>query len=126
MHPPIRCCTRGHSYCDSCKDRMKCCPICRSAHHHGTNVLMEKFYSHLLLYCKNKEKGCTALALGNQILSHEKVCPVNWRPCPYNYVGYCTWRGPKTQSVDHCREVHPNSSYGRRNVVFVYCLTDSQ
>lgn len=104
--PIVRQCTQGHIYCDSCYKRMKCCPMCRSVHLENEETLMSSLRRFLPLPCKQREKGCLAMVLGNDLEEHERTCPVTWKRCPFSSAGMCTWSGPGEDAVIHCLEVH--------------------
>lgn len=71
---------------------------------------MQQLHEYITFPCKYKEKGCTAVCPGSKIVSHQEQCFVNWQLCPFNYIGFCTWRGPKHMIVRHCKKIHRESS----------------
>lgn len=126
MHPPIRMCHSGHSYCDKCYRRLEKCPICRSEHAPGLNMVLQEFHSCILFPCRFRESGCQASAVGRHILIHEKNCIVGWKRCPFTSIGICTWFGPRVLALVHCCEVHLDCMYVGSYVVirwnnFVVC-----
>lgn len=109
MHPPIRQCQLGHNYCNNCCKKMESCPICKSPHSVSNNIPMETFHLYIRFPCKHRNKGCTFAALNGEIETHQLTCVYNWKLCPFNSFGFCTWLGPQKAIAAHCQEVHSNS-----------------
>lgn len=120
MHPPIRYCIFGHSYCNDCFKRLRYCPQCRGPHNPGLNLLMEDFHSYVAFPCKFKEEGCQSSVVGSLIAIHERNCIVNWKHCPFINNDYCTWIGPVSGALEHCSDVHRESLYVGQVVVVTW------
>lgn len=106
MHPPIRQCVEGHSYCHQCCERLERCPTCRGAHKSERHHLLEEIHNHIIFPCKYSGGGCVLSLLGSDILEHERRCPVTWKYCPFNVMGFCTWLGRDEDVAEHCLHTH--------------------
>lgn len=115
MHPPIKQCILGHSYCEECCKKLKFCPLCRSEHSTSRNHIMEFLHEFLRFPCRFAEKGCKEYRLGKEILVHENNCFIGWKRCPFTIFGYCTWTGPLNYDsiLQHCQETHPDNTCSR-------------
>lgn len=106
MHPPIRHCEVGHSYCDGCYKRTSCCPQCRSPHSSGKHTLLEQFHEYVTFPCKYHDEGCPISARGSDIQLHERDCFITWKRCIFIKDDSCTWSGPNAYALDHYLTVH--------------------
>lgn len=120
MHPPIRHCESGHSYCSSCYERLDRCPQCRSANRHGTNTLLEQFHKYVIFPCKFKEQGCTTSTYGSEILAHERDCALNLKLCPFSIYKPCQWSGPRSQILQHYQDDHRGFAFCGNTLVLIW------
>lgn len=105
--PPIVQCVNGHLLCSPCSMKISSvCPLCREQISHVRALAMEKVAGKLPYPCKYSSNGCTAQALLNQKLDHERTCDFRTCPCIFTEEATCTWIGTAEAMVAHVREVH--------------------
>lgn len=120
MHPPIRQCESGHSYCSSCYERLDRCPLCRSQIRPSTNILLEEFHKYVIFPCKFHEQGCTTRTYGSEILAHERDCSLNLKLCPFSIYKPCTWSGPRSEILRHYQNVHRGFAFSGNTLVLIW------
>lgn len=106
MHPPIGHCENGHSYCNSCLQKMELCPMCRAPHNpeaHHSHPL-DLMHQYLDFTCE----GCNEVFRGLEIAGHMEYCPGLWKLCPFSKINFCTWLGPTSGRCfeEHIRKLH--------------------
>lgn len=111
MHPPIRQCLIGHSFCDKCYQRLDKCPTCRNPKGTARSYALENLHQKLSFPCKNQVNGCPITMLGTNIRKHEESCPFAPLICPLNVINDCLWRGDLNDVIQHCLKRHPTNVY---------------
>lgn len=97
MLPPIRQCQKGHSICDTCRQKLVNCPQCRS-NFTSNNITLEALAVKIEYPCPNKVRGCN-LQLKYSVLSdHLKVC--KFKACTCAMPG-CNWEGLRSELPYH-------------------------
>lgn len=128
MHPPIRHCTQGHSYCNSCSTKMQSCPVCRSQHNPRTvKNLMDQFHQHILFPCQCNDTECNCLVLESTSSSISMLCrncQPDWILCPFSSFAFCTWIGRTSLAEEHLYEEHHHNLYRGPKVLCEWSRTD--
>ncbi|CAG2110997.1 unnamed protein product [Medioppia subpectinata] len=104
--PPILQCQNGHLVCQSCRQKITCCPTCRVAI--GSNIRnlpMEKLASTMMFPCKYSQSGCAAQLLYTDKPDHEDSCEYKPYSCPCPGSS-CKWYGPLEQVMNHLMLQH--------------------
>lgn len=114
MHPPIRQCIMGHSFCNGCFNRTLICGECRQPKSSGRSYALESLHSKLHFPCKNRDDGCTFASPGVSIKKHEESCLFGFKACPLRMIDDCQWMGQPKNIVVHCMERHPTNVYTSR------------
>lgn len=81
--PPILQCQNGHLVCQTCRQKITCCPTCRVPI--GSNIRnlpMEKLASTMSFPCKYNQSGCAAQLLYTEKPDHEDSCEFKPYSCP--------------------------------------------
>ncbi|OMJ84180.1 hypothetical protein SteCoe_14732 [Stentor coeruleus] len=74
------------------------CPICRSrAAPREPSMILKKFISNLIVYCKNKDRGCKVCRSIGEIKNHEKECDFKVIRCANH--GLCSKEGSKIDFI---------------------------
>ncbi|CAG9329929.1 unnamed protein product [Blepharisma stoltei] len=113
--PPIVQCSKGHSYCQSCVQRMsesqspcKSCAVCRSPiSSEVRNYSLEQLLDKFTIQCNWSSRGCTKQVTLSERFEHEKTC--EYRPqvfCYYKELQKCLWRGDPGLIADHLTNCH--------------------
>lgn len=96
MAPPILQCTKGHSICESCRGRLRQCPLCASEFAEARNLALEALAARIQYPCTND--GCPAkLTLTNRDY-HQKNCGFRKYRCG---IDTCSWTGPPNEIMKH-------------------------
>ncbi|XP_065163732.1 uncharacterized protein [Atheta coriaria] len=112
MHPPIRQCMVGHSFCNECYKKLKTCPTCRQVLSFSSrSFVLEKLHAKLEFPCKYQEYGCMERYGGDHIESHEFQCRYGGNSCPLKIINDCGWHGRGKDIVGHCIKHHPNNIF---------------
>lgn len=111
MHPPIRQCIIGHSFCDKCYDKLNNCPTCRNPKGTARSYALESLHQKLSFPCRNQIVGCNVIMNGTLIKKHEEICPYAPLDCPLKVIDNCEWRGHLTDVIRHCKDKHPANVY---------------
>ncbi|XP_020816378.1 probable E3 ubiquitin-protein ligase sinah [Drosophila serrata] len=107
MMPPIMQCHRGHMICQSCRQMVTLCPVCRVNLTTIRNLAMEKVASKLVFPCKYSHLGCRARLAYAEKSSHEERCECSLYKCPYPDEK-CVWQGPLDDVFQHLLVSHEN------------------
>lgn len=111
MHPPIRQCILGHTFCDKCYERVNKCPTCRNPKGTARSYALENLHQKLSFPCRNQVVGCNVTTNGKLIKKHEEICPYAPLDCPLKVIDNCEWRGHLTDVIRHCKDKHPSNVY---------------
>lgn len=108
MHPPIRQCNIGHSFCELCFYRCTTCDVeeCGAPLTETRCFTLERVHDKIRFPCINASKGCEEVVLGDAIVQHEQRCRFSWMSCVMKKSSGCkgcTWEGPKVDLIEHCR-----------------------
>ena len=81
--PPILQCQNGHLVCQTCRQKITCCPTCRvPIASNIRNLPMEKLASTMTFPCKYNQSGCAAQLLYTDKPDHEDSCEYKPYSCP--------------------------------------------
>nr|CAD7394068.1 unnamed protein product [Timema cristinae] len=70
--PPLTGCENGHYVCDSCRPRLRCCPLCRGPIGESRNYRLEALAQELKYPCRNTERGCSQRLVAGKVNRHER------------------------------------------------------
>ncbi|XP_017773953.1 PREDICTED: E3 ubiquitin-protein ligase SINAT3-like [Nicrophorus vespilloides] len=112
MHPPIKQCITGHSFCSLCYMKLRKCPTCRQQlSTTARSYALERLHSKLVFRCMNRDEGCDIIDYGKNILEHQQICCYGAKRCPLQVINDCQWTGHTRDMVDHCKAEHPNNIF---------------
>ncbi|XP_069753548.1 E3 ubiquitin-protein ligase SIAH1-like [Narcine bancroftii] len=104
--PPILQCQAGHLVCNTCRQKLTCCPTCRGSLSPSIrNLAMEKVASAVLFPCKYASTGCLLTLHHTEKPDHEDTCEYRPYSCPCPGAS-CKWQGSLEQVMSHLVHVH--------------------
>ncbi|XP_072897699.1 E3 ubiquitin-protein ligase SIAH1-like [Hemitrygon akajei] len=104
--PPILQCQAGHLVCNTCRQKLTCCPTCRGSLTPSIrNLAMEKVASAVLFPCKYASTGCLLTLHHTEKPDHEDACEFRPYSCPCPGAS-CKWQGSLEQVMSHLVHVH--------------------
>ncbi|GFG36774.1 hypothetical protein Cfor_07306, partial [Coptotermes formosanus] len=107
MTPPIAMCQRGHSICNTCRQKVKQCPTCRQRFSRYRCQLLENIAQKIKYPCKYYKEGCEYVSAAKRIQSHETRCRHRPVTCPFSVVSKnVCWRGHVSGMLDHVSRKH--------------------
>nr|CAD7457887.1 unnamed protein product [Timema tahoe] len=104
--PPLTGCENGHYVCDSCRPRVRCCPLCRGPIGESRNYRLEALAQELKYPCRNTERGCSQRLVAGKVNQHERSCNYRLYHCPLRHVTRCGWTGVKGKVCSHMSSSH--------------------
>lgn len=114
MSPPICHCQNGHSICNECFQKVKCCPSCLAPKHPvARSYALEAIHAKLRVPCKNAFVGCKHVDLGAEIVKHQIYCRFSKRPCPFSTYDNCSWQDVYSKLKSHLKKKHQSNFYIR-------------
>ncbi|CAI8020844.1 E3 ubiquitin-protein ligase SIAH1 [Geodia barretti] len=117
--PPIYQCESGHLICNTCKERVQCCPSCRGRLGTVRNLAMEKVAETVKFPCKYASNGCTMRLLHTEKRIHETNCERRPYACPCPGTS-CKWEGPLDDVLNHLLTAHKTiTTLGGEDIVFL-------
>lgn len=102
-------CSKGHSICDNCKNKMQVCPVCRGTIQETRNFVLEKYiaeHKDMMYPCKYYKAGCSLLKKPSEIQNHEKSCDYGPLDCPVSKEANCLQKFTKVEIMDHVDNNH--------------------
>jgi len=81
--PPIMQCRNGHIVCNSCRHKVRDCPVCRESDIDVRNLFAEKAIVYLPIPCSNKQFGCKEEVPYSDKEAHENSCTFRPFNCPF-------------------------------------------
>jgi len=81
--PPIMQCRNGHIVCNTCRHKVRDCPVCREADIDVRNLFAEKAILYLPIPCINKQFGCKEEVPYSEKETHENNCTFRPFNCPF-------------------------------------------
>lgn len=81
--PPIMQCRNGHVICNSCRHKVRDCPVCREADIDVRNLFAERAIVYLPIPCINKQFGCKEEVTYSEKETHENNCTFRPFNCPF-------------------------------------------
>lgn len=81
--PPIMQCRNGHVICNSCRNKVRDCPVCREADIDVRNLFAERAIVYLPIPCINKQFGCKEEVTYSEKETHENNCTFRPFNCPF-------------------------------------------
>ena len=108
MTPPIPMCQNGHCICNTCRQKMNRCPICREQFSESRCRTLENIIEKMQFRCQYYTEGCKFISTVHFIKSHEAGCPDRPFKCPFSVVGTKTfcWRGHISGMWSHILDKH--------------------
>ena len=117
---PLQQCENGHMICNSCRPKLKTCPICSAALNNLRCLIAEKLLEELPQKCCYSKHGCTVELIKEERLRHEKICKHREVKCPENG---CSCLVPMSTLVDHLRLIHPGITWHPNKQLLLLKLT---
>ncbi|KAF5288079.1 hypothetical protein FQR65_LT12129 [Abscondita terminalis] len=109
MKPPIFMCFSGHSFCDSCRIKIRVCPSCLVPIKDARNFDLDDLAITLKYPCKYTDFGCQSLLVYEEIQSHELKCWRSCKRCPFNILNSCNTNEDIVDIIGHLRHEHSAS-----------------
>ena len=81
--PPIMQCRNGHVTCNSCKVKVRSCPMCREVDIDIRNMFAEKALAYMTIPCEFNSYGCNVESLYRDRDKHTVGCKYRPYSCPY-------------------------------------------
>lgn len=122
MHPPIRMCYTGHSFCDECFSKISTCSICKGAKITARCFVLEKIHEKFNFPCKHSQNGCPQAFNGNDMVDHIIMCDYRNITCPIDK--NCKWKNRISDLENHAQTDHKRSYY--QNGGETHCKMTSQ
>lgn len=73
--PPVKVCSNGHAVCNTCREKLTICPICKTVFSTNKNTILDQIIEENFYACKYAQKGCTVEMKLRDIEEHEiKQC----------------------------------------------------
>uniref|UniRef100_A0A6P7FK55 RING-type E3 ubiquitin transferase n=1 Tax=Diabrotica virgifera virgifera TaxID=50390 RepID=A0A6P7FK55_DIAVI len=119
MHPPIRQCVSGHSYCTSCFENIENCALCRAEKSPNRCILLEQIHDSLAFPCKYVDEGCSYSEKCDTLTVHQEYCEFSTVLCPLRKHNDCKWTGLRSKMIDHSKTEHPGNIFFRNVNIFV-------
>ena len=115
MLPPITLCENGHSVCNTCRQKLHKCPVCKGQFMKIRNLILESLAGKVHYPCKFQEHGCQLTFQLEEITTHQQECLHGHYKCPFfmTQVG-CTWDGPSAHIVTHIKTSHTEPCDARK------------
>ncbi|CAH0545731.1 unnamed protein product [Brassicogethes aeneus] len=105
MRPPIYNCTKGHSICHFCCEKVRYCPTCEGEWTNSRNYLIENLMAKVKYPCKFD--GCKEEDFVDGIKKHEETCSFFIYQCPMG----CTNSGDYNFILEHLNSEHKSMEY---------------
>ncbi|KAH8367816.1 hypothetical protein KR084_003086, partial [Drosophila pseudotakahashii] len=105
MMTKIEQCKNGHIICNSCRQKVTTCPVCREELTNIRNFPMEKLASRLIYPCLFLDLGCPDRIPFADKARHELHCEYRPYPCPFSY-RRCPWTGSLNSLFRHQADSH--------------------
>ncbi|KAI4459005.1 e3 ubiquitin-protein ligase siah2 [Holotrichia oblita] len=116
MIPPIMQCNGGHSFCQTCRNQITTCPICKGTISDTRNFLLEDITSMIVYPCKYKKYGCKFSTKADQIQQHQNTC-ING---PYRCImDDCGWLDRHAKFLDHLSDTHKDNIVETDSVSYI-------
>ena len=103
MTPPIPMCQNGHNICNTCRQKVNHCPICRQQFLQSRCWILENIIQKILYRCQYYKEGCKFVSASQFFQPHEADCPDRPFDCPFSVVvtkNFC-WKGHISGMWDH-------------------------
>lgn len=112
MVPPIPMCENGHSVCNTYRQKLMNCPVCRGRFSNTRCFLLENVTRKIRCRCKYYSRGCPRLFDLRRIKRHEDDCRHQPFKCPLAVItnARCSWEGSVTAMKHHIQDEHKRLS----------------
>jgi len=103
----INCCANGHLLCNTCRLRVKICPLCRDPNLAPSALatrLANVTLGSIVFKCQFERFGCLISGVPDTLATHEERCNCRVVTCPGAMRGSCHWVGSLTQFWEHVSE----------------------
>lgn len=97
-------CRLGHNVCQSCKNHITTCPICREEMENTRDIRMENILPQITMFCINKSFGCLYESDLRILKQHELECRYHQYTC---HINNCTHEANQWELIKHYQEKHP-------------------
>lgn len=113
MLPPIYLCDTGHSFCNSCKNKISICSFCKNRLTSKRNYALESFADIVYPTCRNSNLGCNFRGTLKEVILHEATCERH--QCPVLMITnakdfietrLCGWYETYDEMVAHTLSTH--------------------
>lgn len=111
--PPIILCVNGHNICDTCRPKIRQCPICRQQFLSTRNLALEKLARDVKYPCSYRKYGCEEFFVHSTVREHQHRCHHRPQTCPVPKVSnaQCNWTGIYDDIKIHLVQQHRGVCY---------------
>lgn len=122
MTPPILQCLTGHSFCQTCKEKLSECPSCKKPFQNTQNFVLAQVIAHIDYPCKYSK--CRFTAKAKDIRRHEENCTFTPHPCPLIDYENCSEEMMFDQMYEHIVNNHYESLLEIDCVSYPFSIND--
>eukprot|EP00388_Colpodella_angusta_P004408 GDKJ01014580.1.p1 GENE.GDKJ01014580.1~~GDKJ01014580.1.p1 ORF type:complete len:285 (-),score=49.98 GDKJ01014580.1:65-919(-) len=116
MIPPIFQCEDGHTFCNTCKEKLTTCPVCRSSVINIRCRALEKIVETIgEVECRFAKYGCKSVVPYFEKKNHEAKCQHRSIAC--FHLG-CTFEGSSEELAFHLRDNHEYTIFNTHEIDF--------
>jgi len=108
--PSVFGCSNGHLVCQNCVDIVEKCPVCSEKDVKNRCAYAERIMNKIFPNVQKSNKKCrfdlckAEMKKAEDLKDHEKFCIHREVPCPSKHRGACSWTGPLSKLIEHCKE----------------------
>jgi hypothetical protein len=108
--PSVYGCSNGHLVCQNCVDIVEKCPMCTEKDVKNRCAYAERIMNKIFPSIQKSNAKCrfdlckAEMKKVDDLKDHEKFCIHREVPCPSKHRGACSWTGPLSKLIDHCKE----------------------
>jgi len=110
LRPSVYGCSNGHLVCQNCVDIVEKCPMCTEKDVKNRCAYAERIMNKIFPSIQKSNVQCrfdlckAEMKKVNDLKDHEKFCIHREVPCPSKHRGACSWTGPLSKLIEHCKE----------------------
>jgi len=108
--PSVFGCSNGHLVCQNCVDIVEKCPVCSEKDVKNRCAYAERIMNKIFPNVQKSNTKCrfdlckAEMKKVDDLKDHEKFCIHREVPCPSKHRGACSWTGPLSKLIEHCKE----------------------